>query len=129
MEKKLNNYSIMMKKNNRTDNDGYRSTWTEVDEKYEGTWVVYYPNGQINEIANFKDGEFDGTYRCFYQNGTLQEETEYVNGKCHGESTMYHDSGEINYSTIHHEGKETYSSDGLKPEERLKLSIGKILLF
>ena len=41
-------------------------------ESEEGEWKWYYTEkGNLEEIANFKDGNSEGEYKWYYKNGKL----------------------------------------------------------
>ena len=44
------------------DEGGIKSEWTILNGIEHGPSTIYYSNGQINEIINWKDGEKDGPY-------------------------------------------------------------------
>lgn len=83
-----------------------------------GPYTVYYPNGQIEEQGEWKNNRNTGTFKRFYENGQPQQHFNFnESGKREGEQTYYHDNGQIMIQGTWAGGKEAgelreYHSDG-----------------
>ena len=64
--------------------------------KKSGTIRVYYPNGNIEMIAHFKNGVKHGASKYYYPNSKLITEETYLNGKLTGKRVKYFQEGTIN---------------------------------
>lgn len=84
-----------------------------------GYLYIWYENGQISQITNWKDnvqdstqlyyhdnglllrkdfwryGEVDGPLKIYHRNGNLQHDHFYVSGKRHGSVKAYHENGKL----------------------------------
>jgi antitoxin component YwqK of YwqJK toxin-antitoxin module len=49
----------------------------------------YYPNGQLREISNYKNGLLEGEYKWYYDNGQLEEISNWKNDRLDGENKRY----------------------------------------
>lgn len=54
----------------------------------------YYPNGQLKEETNWKDGEREGPYKEYYESGELREEVSAKDGKPEGIYKRYYKTGQ-----------------------------------
>ena len=82
--------------------------------KYVGTWLYYHKNSDtvmIQEVFNAQ-GKLDGTKKVFFENGEIAEIAQYKDGQLHGISKIYGESGklleETNYSNDKLNGKAVY---------------------
>lgn len=66
-----------------------------LDEKEQGKFKIFYPNGKINLIMNFKNGIRNGNYQEFYLNGNLMLEQNMKNDLIDGGFNMYFEDGSI----------------------------------
>ena len=48
---------------------------------FTGSAVLYYENGQLGSIRNYKDGKQDGLYELYRENGELMYKTNYKDGE------------------------------------------------
>lgn len=84
-----------------------------------GKWIFYHKNSiakMIEEYYNAK-GELDGKRTVFYKNGTIAELSNYKNGKLNGESKWFSESNQllktVKYIDNELDGKAIhYDSDG-----------------
>ncbi len=89
------------------------------DDKRQGEWKFYNPNGVINSIEiyekgeldgliknyihtnvlsseiNYKKGEYDGLYTAYFQNGKIKTQGYYINGDRNGVWRTYQANGAI----------------------------------
>tara|TARA_B110000240_G_C13259912_1_gene351163 strand:- start:330 stop:641 length:312 start_codon:yes stop_codon:yes gene_type:complete len=47
---------------------------------FNGVGFDIYPNSQLKEEGNHKDGKQDGLWKYYHKNGQLKEERNYING-------------------------------------------------
>ncbi|MDD4178860.1 MAG: FxLYD domain-containing protein [Candidatus Margulisbacteria bacterium] len=80
------------------------------DDKPDGLFTKYYPNGQKEIESNYKEDKIDGTMRTYYTDGHLQWEINYRNGIIDGYSRYYDADGVLL--------KEEYYNKGVKIAER-----------
>ncbi|MDR1834911.1 MAG: toxin-antitoxin system YwqK family antitoxin [Fusobacteriaceae bacterium] len=65
------------------------------DTPYEGLLTEYYPDGQIRNETNIKNGISNGLAKYYYQSGVLMMEVTFKNGVYHGHRNQYHRNGNI----------------------------------
>ena len=49
--------------------------------KKDGSWIMYYDNGQLWEKENYKNGKRNGYTIRYWNNGQLYSKGDYRNGK------------------------------------------------
>ena len=54
---------------------------------------IYYENGQIYSVENYKDGKLDGKWTIYHDNGQIKEDGNYKYGKRDGKWTTYNRDG------------------------------------
>ncbi|WP_323788753.1 toxin-antitoxin system YwqK family antitoxin [Psychroserpens sp.] len=59
----------------------------------EGEKIVFYPNGTVAEMVNYKDGKLDGTSKWFSEKGILLKDLLYKDDELHGSATYYDADG------------------------------------
>jgi antitoxin component YwqK of YwqJK toxin-antitoxin module len=64
-----------------------------VNDKKEGIWTTYFPNGKPSSVAQFKAGLRTGRWSKWYENGQLAENEGYANDKRDGLQTRYFPNG------------------------------------
>jgi hypothetical protein len=77
--------------------------WTEIfyqDDKFHGSYLVYYENGVLQESMMFQEGILHGPYRKYDANGRLQVSFEYVHGKRHGKYEYWPNPTQSSYSMV-----------------------------
>jgi uncharacterized protein len=111
-----------------------------------GTKTLYFPNGRIKEIYNYKEGlrdgpcedwsingyillkgnfrqeRKDGEWNFYYYTGELEKTSHYKNGLLEGAYTYYYDNKVVNVSGNYHLGKKEgkwiwYTNKGGKDQE------------
>jgi len=64
-----------------------------INDTLDGVRKFFYPNGGVESIENFVQGEFHGPYQHFYENGTLQLEQVFIDGALQGLSKTHYPNG------------------------------------
>jgi antitoxin component YwqK of YwqJK toxin-antitoxin module len=60
-----------------------------------GKYQLFYSNGQIHTVGNYKNQRRNGLWKSYYINGKLMEKGSYVDGYKNGNWTYYYDNGKI----------------------------------
>ncbi|MGQ3131794.1 MAG: toxin-antitoxin system YwqK family antitoxin [Flavobacteriales bacterium] len=82
-------------------------TLNENEEK-NGPFKNYYPNGQLKESGNYKNGKRDGDFTGWYENGTKDVETHFTNDVRTGSYVEYEENGDISFRGNYNEkGKQS----------------------
>ena len=71
-----------------------------------GTYEIYYDNGQLKTIGTFKDGKKDGLFEEYYENGQLQGRGTYKDWKRDGLWEYYHENGQLQYKGTYKDGRQ-----------------------
>lgn len=68
----------------------------QVNQKGEkhGTWIQWYPTGQVKYRWTFVDGR-ETLYEAFYKNGNLEHRTHSLEGILHGLSEYWYENGQL----------------------------------
>ncbi len=61
----------------------------------DGEFYIYYPNGQLEESGEIRDGNYIGARKKYYENGILQSVMPYMNGELHGNMDEFYESGQL----------------------------------
>jgi hypothetical protein len=77
--------------------DDYYGMETKLPSIKKGLLECYYPNGQVEKVANFKNGKKHGNVKYFYPSGALYGDVNYKNGKLHGSHLWFFESGLLSY--------------------------------
>jgi antitoxin component YwqK of YwqJK toxin-antitoxin module len=67
----------------------------KVYDYYEGKFIDYYENGNIQQISIFKNNKFDGLCSQYYETGEKRVETPYKNDLVHGKAVIFRKDGTI----------------------------------
>jgi antitoxin component YwqK of YwqJK toxin-antitoxin module len=70
----------------------------------EGLYTSYYPNGKVNEVANYKDCKFEGKYTVYFEDNKVQQTVMFHHGVRFGPHDIYDESGAL---LSHHEYDES----------------------
>lgn len=96
-----NTYTNGMKNGRWTwyfDNGNPRKVETYANNLKNGEYITYYEGKDStfrkSEI-HYKMGKLDGSYKLFYDNGQVKSENNYKEDKEEGESLMYYESGQM----------------------------------
>ncbi len=60
-----------------------------------GKWIFYFPNGNIEQTGTYTNGKLSGHWKWYFKNGQLRKEEFYIYGLPDGESVEYSDSGTV----------------------------------
>jgi hypothetical protein len=71
----------------------------------DGTYVLFYENGQKKEEALYEDNQLSGPYKKWHQNGKIQAEGAYKSDSLEGLYKMYNKNGELESSYQFTNGK------------------------
>ena len=77
--------------------------WTEIfyhNDKFHGSYLVYYENGVLQESMMFQDGILHGPYQKYDANGRLQVSFQYNHGKRHGKYEYWPNPSQSSYSIV-----------------------------
>ena len=66
----------------------------ELNVPYTGKSVSYYPKGQKELEAFYKNGEPHGLHTSWYENGQKKSEENWKDGKKHGLETEWYENGQ-----------------------------------
>lgn len=73
------------------------------NNKKEGAWKAYHPNGKVQTDAFYIDGKEDGEYTVYHPNGKVYYSGQYQKGICSGEWQFFDEKGKL-LKTIQAEG-------------------------
>lgn len=65
------------------------------DNRKEGVWIKYYPNGKKKSEIEYKRGRPSGSFKLFYENGNIEEEGEWTNRLYSGPFKRYYEDGTL----------------------------------
>jgi len=66
--------------------------------KEDGSWDLYYFNGQLESKGNFKNGKKEGSWVHYHENGQLESKGSFKNGNMEGSwVSYYYNNGKLNY--------------------------------
>ena len=74
------------------------------NELFQGKAVSHYPNGQLKNEAEYKDGLRHGRVVTFYPTGTMESEGTMEQGVYHGNVTYYHPDGSVKSQALFRNG-------------------------
>ena len=88
-----------------------------------GSMMIYFPNGQVNEIRSYKEGKMDGTWLTFTNKGAKVAEANYTNGQKNGKWFIWDENGVLRYDMTYKDGQKVglwiiYDEKGSKLSER-----------
>ena len=70
-----------------------------------GTWKIYYQNGQLSYKVIYKYGKKEGKYLRFWRNGKAMAKGNYKNDKQEGEYLSYYKNGQLWAKDIYKNGQ------------------------
>lgn len=104
---------------------------TDLQGRLQGEETHYFPNGNVMERRNYKDGIPAGKYICYYENGNKKQTGEYSDGKQHGIQYEYYEDEKIHYvytlsyGKLDGAAKEYYENGKLKAKGKYTNGIKK----
>ncbi len=85
--------------------DGTESVIGEmINNKNEGKWSYYYPNGKLESVGYFKSDLAVDKWTWYYSNGNKMEEGKFINGKREGNWLLYNKDGTLKSSVVFKDG-------------------------
>ncbi len=60
-----------------------------------GTWKYYYPNGNIQEISEYYDGQLNGKFSSYYANGKIKVKGNFTLGAADSTFEAYYYNGNL----------------------------------
>lgn len=66
-----------------------------VQEKRDGLWYAYYPDGTVQTMAHYVQGKQHGQYTVYYENGNVRYTGKYDMGKRVGKWNFYEEDGRL----------------------------------
>jgi antitoxin component YwqK of YwqJK toxin-antitoxin module len=88
-----------------TNKNGRREEYTLKDNKLEGEYKQWYPNGQLSSRGYYKEGKPEGEYNWWGPKGNLSSKSYYKEGKPEGEYKGWYDNGKLRIQYYYKEGK------------------------
>jgi len=70
----------------------------------EGTFRVWFKNGQLEKKVNYVNGSRHGLHEYWYSNGQKASTQYYLNGQKHGKSTWWNTDGSVQNELIFEKG-------------------------
>lgn len=64
------------------------------NNRKNGTWIKYYPDGKTQSEITFMNNRPSGPYKTYYKNGQIEEEGVWKNNRNVGHFTRYYENGE-----------------------------------
>lgn len=99
-------------------------------QSIDGLYVYWYPNGQKQYEANYKEGTLDGVMQGWYNNGQMKFKSQYQAGKKTGQWLEWYDNGqkksESNYTDDARDGLWGQWHDNGQHQTNGSYSAGKI---
>lgn len=91
-------------------------------DSLQGERKLFYENGQLQVIENYKNNRYEGKYLSYYNDGKIEQEGLYQNNEMSGEWKTFYKSGQlketVNFARNLENGpfKEFYENGKLKTE-------------
>ena len=70
------------------------------DNKLDGQRILFYENGDTSIVETYKEGEFAGIYKSFHKNNILSQVGSYVDNAMDGEWKFYYKNKQLRESVI-----------------------------
>ena len=67
-------------------------TWN-AGRRWNGPFILYWPNGQISEYGFYREGIWHGTYTSYFQSGQVEIRTQYIDDQLHGTYVEFYENG------------------------------------
>lgn len=78
------------------------------NNRKEGSWKKYYPNGKVEHVLNYLNGKLDGIATFYYKNGKKKEEGTWKKNRWVGEYKYFYKTGGLRNEWKYNEtGKRT----------------------
>ena len=82
------------------------STATYVNDTLDGERRIFYPDGTLQILETYDNGDFEGPYANYYEDGNPLSKGNYVNSMQEGEWESYYPGGQLRYLTTFEKGLE-----------------------
>ena len=94
------------------DNSVIEREYNLKNDKYDGKYIEYFPNGKPSIVANYKNDKAEGAYASYYFSGQLEMKGNYVDDKGNGLFVWYYEDGSKNeeYTEVNDEKNGLYTS-------------------
>ena len=87
------------------ENGQLRYQWDYKDgERADGESKGWWPDGSLKQIRTFKNGKLHGRTIEWFSDGTKKVESSWKNGEVHGLVIWYNEDGEIRYEAHYENG-------------------------
>ena len=87
------------------DEDGVlKAKYYYKEGRIEGTYSLYWFNGQLMSKGSFKDTKREGQFLSYRENGKLFSKQSYKDGKLEGEQFWYDGDGQLEKTEIYEDG-------------------------
>jgi antitoxin component YwqK of YwqJK toxin-antitoxin module len=88
-----------------------------INDKLDGQYIEYYPNGQVKVTVSYKQGKEQGEYIEYYKTGKIAFRKYYHDGLLNGEEKGFYENGNNMYEVKNRKGKRNgvlkkYSENG-----------------
>jgi antitoxin component YwqK of YwqJK toxin-antitoxin module len=77
------------------------------DGLQDGQTILYFENGQTNEVRSYKNGLKDGKWETYNKANIKIAEAWYLLDKKHGQWLIWDENGILRYEMHYHEGLKT----------------------
>jgi len=105
------------------ENGSKRIEMTILNGELDSTTILYYPDGKVQEIRNYKNGLIHGVWISYNAKGIKIAEACYNMEKKDGKWQIFHDEGRLRYEMYYKNGERCgvwriYSENGQIESER-----------
>lgn len=99
--------SIAYSQTNINELDRLKGVWIKksTKEKFNGTFIEYFPNGQKMGTCEIKDGLPDGKRIIYFESGAISQEKTFKKGVYEGRSVDYFENGKVKQEGLMKSGK------------------------
>lgn len=100
------------------------------DDRREGLWKKYHPNGKLRSEITYEWGKPFGPYKVYYASGQIEESGNWEEGRNIGEFKRFHDNGTMQQhfyfdETGRRTGTQYYFHDNGQPSLIVDIVAGK----
>ncbi len=61
----------------------------------EGSWFLFYENGQLQQRTEFKNGKLHGPWLRYHENGILSSKGDWIHGLIESDWFVYYSNGQL----------------------------------
>ncbi len=76
------------------------------DNLLHGERIMFYENGDTSIVENYQNGQFEGIYKSYHKNNVLEQRGAYVNNAMKGEWKFYYKNKQLRESVIFEDNEE-----------------------